>query len=51
MKKYKIDEKGRIRLSNKLLSLFSDRSSLRYNFDLINSVFIISKNYQSPHHN
>lgn len=51
MKKYRIDEKGRVRLSNKLLSLFSDKSNLKYDFDLINAVFVISTKYTSPHHN
>jgi len=49
MKKYKIDEKGRIRLSSKILNFFSNRSILKYDFDLINSAFIISTNNSLPH--
>jgi hypothetical protein len=48
MKKYKIDDKGRIRLSKIFLNYFKD--SLRYDFNLENSTFLINNNFSKPHH-
>jgi hypothetical protein len=50
MKKYKIDQKGRVRLSSKLISQFNDKSSFGYNFNLENSSFVLEQNNKSPHY-
>ncbi|MFA7575724.1 MAG: hypothetical protein WCY27_00505 [archaeon] len=47
---YKIDEKGRIRLSSNILNNFKDNSCLSYEFDLNNSYFVINNNSSYPHH-
>jgi len=51
MQQTKIDEKGRIRLSKQISSLFKDNSSLSYDFDLINSKLILSTNFKLAHRN
>ncbi len=50
MKKYKIDDKGRIRLSNNFLNLFKDSFTLKYDFNLNNSTFLINNCFSRPHH-
>ncbi len=50
MKKYKIDDKGRIRVSKDLLFLFKDNTKLTFDYNLKESIFLISNNYSKPHH-